>query len=224
MENFELTVERREPKGKGGARKLRARGLIPSIVYGPKCQPTAVACEMRELMRLLAEGRNILINLKIKDGTGRKGGSEHVVMLRELQVDPARGVPIHADLLEVSMKEVMTVEVPIRLVGKAEGTKVGGILEQVRRELEVECLPTDLPSQIEVDVSHLEIGDSIHVEDIQVEKARILTDLQVTIATVVPPVVEKEVVPEEVPVEAEEEGEIPAEAEAEGGEEEKKES
>lgn len=223
MENPELIAQRREPKGKGGARKLRARGLIPAIVYGPRSEPTAVACETRDLMSLLAQGRNILINLKIKDDTGRKGGSDRVVMLRELQVDPARGVPIHADLLEVSMKEAMTVEVPIRLVGKAEGTKVGGILEQVSRELEVECMPGDLPAQIEVDVSHLEIGDSIHVEDIQVEKAKILTDPQVTIATVVPPVIEKEAVPEEVPVEAEEEGEIPAEAETEGGEEEKKE-
>jgi large subunit ribosomal protein L25 len=98
---------------------------------------------------------------------------------------------------------------------------MGGILEQIRRELEVECLPADFPSQIEVDVSHLDIGDSIHVQDISVDKVKVLTEPHLTIATVVPPVVEKEPEPEAVPIEAgEEEAEAPAEEEKDTGEEE----
>jgi large subunit ribosomal protein L25 len=221
MERFKIVAHRRESRGKGAARKLREQGLLPAIFYGPKVQSTAVVCDTKELIRILQHGQNVLIDLNIKDGEDAKGGSDHVVMVRDFQVDPLRGMPIHADLYEVSMKETMTVEVPIRLVGKPEGTKIGGILEQIRRELEVECLPADFPSQIEVDVSHLDIGDSIHVQDISVDKVKVLTEPHLTIATVVPPVVEKEPEPEAVPIEAgEEEAEAPAEEEKETGEEE----
>ena len=217
MERIEMVVHKREPKGKGGARKLRSQGFIPAIFYGPKTESIPLSCDGKELGSVLERGgQNVLINLKIKgEGSGKKT-SDPVVMIRDIQLDPRKGFPIHADLYEVSMKETMTVEVPVRLVGKAEGTKVGGILEQVRREIEIECLPADLPPQIEVDVSHLEIGDSVHVRDISVEKSKILTDEQLTIATVVPPRVEKEVVPEaEVEAEAEEEAEAAAEEEKE---------
>lgn len=213
MERFKIIAHRREPKGKGGARKLRCQGLIPAVFYGPKVQSTAVACDSRDLIRILQHGQNVLIDLKITDENGDKGESDHVVMVRDLQVDPLKGVPIHADLYEVSMKEIMTVDVPVHLVGKPEGTKIGGILEQIRRDLEVECLPTDLPAHIEVDVSHLDIGDSVHVQDIAADKIKILTDPHLTIATVVPPTVEKE--PEAEVIEAEEEVEAPTEEEKE---------
>jgi large subunit ribosomal protein L25 len=220
MERIEMVVQKREPKGKGGARKLRSQGLIPAIFYGPKTESTPLSCDGKELSSVLERGgQNVLINLTIKGEGSDKKTSDHVVMIRDIQVDPRKGLPIHADLYEVSMKETMTVEVPVRLVGKAEGTKVGGILEQVRREIEIECLPADLPPQIEVDVSHLEIGDSVHVRDISVEKFKILTDEQLTIATVVPPRVEKEVVPE-AEAEAEEEAEVAAEEEKEAEEKE----
>ncbi|NIQ40238.1 MAG: 50S ribosomal protein L25/general stress protein Ctc [Proteobacteria bacterium] len=211
MERFEITVNKREPKGKGAARKLRAQGLIPAVFYGPEIPSTAVVIEKKDMLRILERGQNVLINLRIKDGDGKKGGSDHVVMVRECQLDPLKGAPIHVDFLEISMEEKMTVEVPIRLMGKPEGTKIGGVLEQIRRELEIECLPKDLPPAIEVDVSHLEIGDSMHVEDISAEKFKILTEPHMTIATVVPPTVEKEPEPEEVPEEVEEEAEAPAE-------------
>jgi large subunit ribosomal protein L25 len=96
----------------------------------------------------------------------------------------------------VSMDELVTVEIPIHLVGKSEGVKIGGILEQIRRTIEIECLPGDIPKSIDVDVSALRIGDSIHVEDVKLEKVKVLSDLSLTIATVVPPAVEeKEAVP-----------------------------
>jgi len=220
MERFEIIANRREPKGKGRARKLRGQGLIPAILYGPKIESTAVACALKDLIRVLEHGQNVLINLKIKDGVGDKGESDHVVMVRDFQLDPLKGVPIHADLYEVTMGETMTVEVPVHLIGKPEVTKVGGVLEQIRRDLEIECLPANLPARIEVDVGHLDIGDSIHVRDIKAEKVKILTDPHLTIATVVPPTVEKEAVPEAVPEEAEAEEAAPGEVGKESEEEE----
>ncbi len=217
MERLAMIVQKREPTGKGGARKLRAQGLIPAICYGPKMRSIAVTCTLKDLTRVMEHGQNVLINLKIRDGSGKEGGSDRVVMIRDFQVDPLKGVPIHADLYEVSMRETITVAVPVRLVGKPEGTEMGGILEQVRRELEVECLPGDIPPHIEIDVSELDIGDSVHVSDVEIGKVKILTEPQMTIATVVPPTV----VPEEaVPAEAEAE-EAEEEVEAPPGEEEK---
>lgn len=207
MERLKMIAQKREPTGKGGARKLRAQGLVPAICYGPKMRSIAVSCSLKDLTRIMKHGQNVLINLKIRDGMGKKGESDHVVMIRDFQVDHLKGVPIHADLYEVSMKETMTVGVPVRLVGKPEGTKMGGILEQIRREVEVECLPSDIPPHIEIDVSELDIGDSVHVSDVEIGNVKILTEPNLTIATVVPPTV----VPEEV---------VPVEAEAEEAEEE----
>jgi len=115
---------------------------------------------------------------------------------------------------------LVTVEVPIHLIGKPEGTKVGGILEQVRRVIQIQCLPGDIPKSFDVDVSSLKIGDSIHVQDINVEKAKILADTNFTIATVVPPVVEEKVA-EEVVAEAAEGAEVKEKEEEEEEEEEK---
>jgi large subunit ribosomal protein L25 len=112
-------------------------------------------------------------------------------MLKDIQIDPLQRITLHTDFYEVAMDEMVTVEVPVHLVGKPEGTKMGGILEQVRRVIQVQCLPGDIPKSVDIDVSPLKIGDSIHVQDISVEKAKILSDTNFTIATVVPPVVEE---------------------------------
>ncbi|MBW2120807.1 MAG: 50S ribosomal protein L25, partial [Deltaproteobacteria bacterium] len=207
MERLKVEVHTRETRGKGAARKLRSRGQIPAVFYGPRIEPVPVVFDSRELLRLLQHGQNVLIDLKIRDDKGNGKESNHVAMIKDIQVDPLKGVPIHVDLYGVSMKETMTVEVPVRLVGKPEGTKMGGILEQVRRELEVECLPADLPPYVEVDVTPLNIGDSIHVQDIKVDKVKILTDPHLTVATVVAPVVEREAAAEAAISEAEEEAE-----------------
>jgi large subunit ribosomal protein L25 len=138
-------------------------------------------------------------------------------MLKDIQVDPLQRVTLHTDFYEVAMDEMVTVEVPVHLVGKPEGTKVGGILEQVRRVIEVQCLPGDIPKSIDIDVSGLNIGDSIHVQEINVEKAKIISDTNFTIATVVPPAVEEKVA-EAVAPEAVEGAEV-KEKEKEEGEE-----
>ena len=192
MERPVLRAEIREGTGKGKVRKLRAKGLIPAIFYGPKTKTIPLVVDSKELVNTLKTeaGENVLIDLHImKDAkTDRK-----VVMVKDIQIDPIQMKMIHTDFYEVTMDTMVTVEVPIHLIGKPEGTKMGGILEQVRRVIQVQSLPGDIPKSIDVDVSFLNIGDSIHVKDIQAGEFKILVDSNVTIATVVPPVVEEKV-------------------------------
>ena len=206
MERPVLTAEVREGIGKGAARKLRVKGLIPAIFYGPRSQTIPLVINSKEFARSLQTeaGENVLIDLDIRrnDQPERK-----VVMVKDIQVHPLQRTILHTDFYEIAMDEMVTVEVPVLLVGKPEGIKMGGILEQVRRAIEIQCLPGDIPKSIDVDVSSLMIGDSIHVQDIQVEKAKILSESNFTIATVVPPVVEEKVTEEVV-------AEVPEEAEA----------
>ena len=201
MERPVLSAEVREGVGKERARKLRAKGLIPAIFYSPRSQSIPLVIDSKEFVKTLQTeaGENVLIDLNIRKGDQAE---RRVVMVKEIQIDPLQGTTLHTDFYEVAMDEMVTVEVPIHLVGKPEGIKVGGILEQIRREIQIQCLPGNIPKRIDVDVSSLKIGDSIHVQDIQVEEAKILFDTNFTIATVVPPVVEEKKVVEEVVAEA----------------------
>ena len=206
MERPVLVVETREEFKKGNARKLRAKGMIPAVFYGPRSKTLPLVLDPKELKKTLQTeaGANVLIDLDIRNAgdIGRK-----VVMVKDLQIHPLQRSILHADFYEVAMDELVNVEVPIHLIGKSEGVKVGGILEQVRRVIEIQCLPGDIPKFIEVDVTALKIGDSIHVENIHVEKAKILAETNFTIATVVPPAAEEKKVVEEAVAEAAAEGE-----------------
>ena len=195
MERPVLSAEIREGVGKGKARKLRAKGLIPAIFYSPKSQSIPLVIDSKEFVKTLQTeaGENVLIDLNIRKGDQ---ADRKVVMVKDIQIDPLQGTTLHTDFYEVAMNEMVTVEVPIHLVGKPEGIKMGGILEQIRRVIQIQSLPGDIPKSIDVDVSSLNIGDSIHVQDIQTEKAKILFDTNFTIATVVPPVVEEKKVVE----------------------------
>jgi len=195
MERLVLTAELREGRGKGAARKLRAKGLIPAILYGPRTQPIPLTVSRKELSKALRTeaGGNVLIDLEIKDGDLP---SRKVVMLKEVQYDYLGKEILHTDFYEVAMDVMITVEVPIHLVGRPEGAKLGGILDQIRRVVEIQCLPGDIPNSIEVDVSSLKIGDSIHISDIKFEKGKILTDPEETVATVLAPIVEEKKVEE----------------------------
>jgi large subunit ribosomal protein L25 len=202
MERPVLSAEIREQIGKEGAKKLRARGLVPAIFYGPRTQSVPLVIDAKALAKTLQTeaGENVLIDLDIqKEGQA----DQKVVMVKEVQIDPLQGTVLHSDFYEVAMDEMITVEVPIHLIGKPEGTKMGGILEQVRRVIQIQCLPGDIPKGIEVDVGSLKIGDSIHIQDIQAEKVKILSDGNLTVATVVPPTVEEKVVEVVVPEAAE---------------------
>ena len=215
MERPILRAEIREGTGKGMARKLRVKGLLPAIFYGPRSKAIPLVIDAKEFAKTLQTeaGENVLIDLDIlKDNQSAR----KVVMVKDLQIDPLKRITLHADFYEVAMDEIVTVEVPIHLVGKPEGIKMGGILEQVRRVIQIQCLPADIPKSIDVEVSSLKIGDSVHVQEIKVEKAKILADTNFTIATVVPPVVEEKVVEEVV-------AEVPEGAEVKEKEEEKEE-
>jgi large subunit ribosomal protein L25 len=148
--------------------------------------------DSKELAKALQTeaGENVLIDLDIRKGAQ---SDRKVVMLKDIQIDPLQRITLHTDFYEVAMDEMVIVEVPVHLVGKPEGTKMGGILDQIRRVIQIQCFPGDIPKSIDIDVSSLKIGDSIHVQDIQVEKAKIISDTNFTIATVVPPVVEEKV-------------------------------
>jgi large subunit ribosomal protein L25 len=202
MQRPVLTAEIREGVGKEKAKKLRAKGLIPAIFYGPRSQTIPLVIDSKELAKVLQTeaGENVLIDLDIRKGAQ---SDRKVVMLKDIQIDSLQSITLHTDFFEVAMDEMVTVEVPVHLVGKPEGTKVGGILDQIRRVIQIQCFPGDIPKSIDIDVSPLKIGDSIHVQDIQVEKAKIISDTNFTIATVLPPVVEEKVVEAVAPEAAE---------------------
>jgi len=198
MEQIKLDALVRDKLGKGHSRRLRMQGMIPSVLYGPRTETVHLAIDSKELKKVLSSsaGTNVLINLLIQRGDRKEGKT---VMLKDYQLDSIKRTLIHADLYEISMDEKIRVTVPIRLVGRSPGVEKGGTLGQVLREVEIECLPGDIPDSIDVNISELEIGDSIHVEDIAALKGiDIFTDKKTAIVTIVGPMAEEEKVEEEV--------------------------
>jgi large subunit ribosomal protein L25 len=197
-----LKGARRSDVGKGVARKLRQAGSIPAVYYGRGEDPIPLTVGLKDLEDVIerAEGSNVIVDLKV-DGDG---AGDRKALIREIQRDPVGGTILHLDLQHISLTETITVEVPVVLVGTPTGVKDGGgILEHLLRDVEVECLPTDIPSRIEIDVSALNIGDSLHVSDLKAERLTIVTEAGRTIATVVPPTVLEEAKPAEEAVVAE---------------------
>jgi large subunit ribosomal protein L25 len=215
-EQIKLSATSRTEKGKGVAKRLRSEGKLPAVVYGHKTDPIALTIDSKQLLKLIVEGKSEhkLFGLSI-EGNGKP--IEKIVMIKELQIHPLKRNFLHVDFFEVAMDEEITLSLVIKLVGEAPGVEMGGMLQQVRRDIEIKCLPSQIPDTVEIDVSALNIGDSVHLNDIQLpEGIKVLDDADLTIATVLAPVVEKEVEPEEV------EGELEEEAAAEAGAEEKK--
>src|SRR5258705_8005895 len=191
-----LEAAPRADVGKGVARKLRAVGRIPGVYYGRGEESISLTVALKDLESVIesADGSNVIVDLKLS-GTAAK---DRKALIREIQRHPVAGLILHLDLQHISLTERIKVEVPIVLVGTPIGVKDGGgILEHLLREVEVECLPTDIPSKLEVDVSNLAIGDSLHVSDLKVERAEILTEADRAIAAVVPPTILEEVTPAE---------------------------
>jgi large subunit ribosomal protein L25 len=193
MAELSLNAERRHDFGTGAARKIRQRGMIPAVIYGHGQETTSLMVSKTELDKVLAQthGGSVLVQLTINGSTLR-------TLIREIQRHPTTKTPIHLDFLEVHAGERIRVDVPIDLEGSPDGVRnAGGVLEQFLRDLEIEVLPRHIPERIVVDVTDLKVATSLHVEDITVENAKILTDTDVTICTVVPPRLEAEPVPEE---------------------------
>jgi len=189
----------RESGTSNEARRLRREGKLPAVVYGGDKDSIAVTLEPRELLKILKSdsGQNTVFEVKIGD----KGAAE-IVMVFDYQVDPIRHHLTHADLVRISMDKAIEVSVHLVFTGEPLGVKNdGGVLDQAMREVMVECLPTDIPESLEVDVSELEIGDSVRVVDIKLPpNVKMLIDEDTTLASVVPPVSEEdlEVAVEEV--------------------------
>jgi large subunit ribosomal protein L25 len=208
----------RTVKGKSEVRRMRADGRLPAIVYGGENDPRCIEVNQHDFELLLQHHRSesMILDLEVD------GKKSFKVLLKDVQHDPVSGDVQHIDFVEVSMTKVMRVNVPTKLVGEPVGvSQAGGILEHLLREVTVECLPTDLMEEIEIDVAALEIGDIIQVGDLQVgDKIKITTDAGIAVASVAAPRLEETPVVEEGEEGAEvAEGEAGAEGEAPAAEE-----
>src|ERR1700730_15811771 len=186
-----LKAEKRAEIGRAAARKLKARGIVPAVIYGAKDKPQPLQLSGRDINAMLshASGENILVELEID---GEK--SNRTALVQEVQHSPVGGEVLHVDFHAISMDEKIQAEVPLEALGIASGVKnFGGLLEQSLRSVAIECLPTDLPDRITVDVSALNIGDSIHVRDIKLP-AGVTPKVQaeLTAFSVVAPLAEEE--------------------------------
>jgi len=214
LELIELKTNIRTTTGNGPARRLRQAGQIPAVLYGPETESVLLSVNISDIDRVLRKGRigQALLNLVIPNNGET---STKTAMVKELQLHPVSRNFLHIDFYEVAMDRKIMVNVPVTTTGKAKGVEVGGILQIIRRELEVQCLPLDVPKSIEIDITDLDIGDSIHVGDItRQSEIEFLGDENFTVVTIVTPKIEEE--EEELVEEEAEEGEA---AIAEEGEE-----
>jgi len=218
MEKLLVKADARSEVGKGVARSLRRNGMLPAVVYsGGDSKPIKVHGKEMTRMIFAGTGDHALITIELHEDGSKK--SEHSVLVKDYQTDPVSDELLHVDFIEVSLKELVKVTVPIVIVKDPIGVKMGGIIEHHVRDLEVECLPTQIPDKIELDASHIDIGHSLHVSDISVpEGIKIISDPTGVILNVSAPKVE-----EEVEEEVAEEG-VEPELVGEKGKEEAKES
>lgn len=188
MEVGKLTVNRRNKTGKGVSRKLRAQGRLPGICYGTSIEPITVDLDGRAFRASLdpAKRQNTVIDLTIEDAG--KQSQTLSVMVKDYQIHPIRREITHVDFVAVDLTQDVTVEVPLSFTGKAKGLTDGGTLHVVRHELVIRCKPADIPSQIEVDISNMGVGDVLHVSDLKLPAgATAAVSQQLTIITMAAP-------------------------------------
>jgi large subunit ribosomal protein L25 len=214
-ERIRLEVQERDRRGSAESRRLRKEGIIPGVLYGRGNKPHPISVRERELRRVLTgdHGLHAILDVVLE---GQK--TTHASILKDYQVDPIRGKIEHFDLQEVRLDQPIQSAVVVELVGESAGTKAGGVLSQVTREVNVEALPLEMPSLLELDVSAMEIGDTLRLSDLPAhEGATYLDDPETVLATVTVPTRVEE--PEEEVEEGEElaEGEVPEGEEAPEG-------
>jgi large subunit ribosomal protein L25 len=195
MAQIELKVVSREEGTKGALKDMRCEGLIPGIVYGLGKKPTMIKLNERDFRKLMhkAGSENAIITLAIEGEQSKKEGQKTVI-LKEVQKDPLAGSLVHVDFQEISLTEKLKVKVAVVVTGEAIGvTQQGGVLEMVLREIEVECLPTDIPEKIEVDITNLGIGKAVYVKELLVgENVKILNAPELPVLSVSVPAAEIE--------------------------------
>jgi large subunit ribosomal protein L25 len=205
MSEYKLAAENRSEAGKGAARRLRASGRVPAVLYGHGTKPQHLSVDARQFGQALRTdaGVNVLISLEV-------GRNQHLALAKEIQRHPVKGNLIHVDFIQVSRGEKVHVQVPVHLVGEAPGAREGGILDQDLYQLNVEAEVTAVPEAVDADVSGLGIGDVLRVADLKApDGAVILDDPEASVVSVVAPTVEAEPEAEEA-----EEGEAAEGAEA----------
>lgn len=197
MDKIQFNAEEREGKGKGVARKLRASGFVPAIIYGPGYEPSLLKVEKKSAEGIIRklESHNVMADIVIKKGKKKETVK---TILKDIQMDPIRGDILHLDFYRIRMDHTVRMGVAIHLVGEAIGVEKGGILEQELRELQVQALPEKIPSMIEVDISKLDIGHAILVKDIVLPEGIVAVDNpDKVVVTVIAPKAEKLEVTEE---------------------------
>ena len=187
MDRYTLTAELRDGLGKEFAKKIRQADQIPAIFYGPEASPTPLTLNYADLEKIIrkASSENIIIGLEINRGhvTDKKQ-----VMLKELQTDPVKDRLLHADFYEIRMDQELVMDIPVTLINSPKGLKMGGILQHLRRELTVSFLPDRIVDHLELDVSDLDIGDTLHISDIQLPVGmKAVDDEHLAVATVIAP-------------------------------------
>ncbi|MGH2730998.1 MAG: 50S ribosomal protein L25/general stress protein Ctc [Actinomycetota bacterium] len=188
MAEYKLKAIAREDTGKGAARRSRASGKVPGILYGRGLDPVPLEVDRREFVHALHTdaGMNVLLDIEV-DGTNT------LALTRELQRDPVRGTLLHADFVKVDRTQAIEIDVPVNIIGEAPGQKEGGVLEQPLHQVEVRCLPTDVPESVEADISGLAIGDSLRVSDLAVGRDfEILNDPDAVVVSIAAPISEEQ--------------------------------
>jgi len=214
LETLEIQVDARDKKRKRDAKRLLRNGKIPGVLYGPKTQTVALELDKREFTSRVAdlEGSH-LVRLK----SASNALAEKVALVKDMQFHPISGDVIHADLYEVDLTATIQVRVPLHFVGRAAGVTRGGILQPIVREIEVECLPMDIPEFFDVDVSALDIGDSVHVAELAMpEGVSAVSESSLALVTVVTPTVEEAPTPTVTAVEGAVVAPVAPEAKKEG--------
>jgi len=191
MEEIRIKAEARKGRGKGPARRLRREGTIPAVLYGKDVEPLALAISSRDWWLLETHARsNAVIKMEVTDGTKVQ---ERPVMVKNVQKRPVDDKVLHVDFLQVSMERAVQVEVPIHLVGNPVGVVNGGVVDQHLRVAMIESLPGQIPEFIEVDISNLDIADSIHIHEISLPGVKLLDAPDVAVVGVTPPEAEEKV-------------------------------
>jgi large subunit ribosomal protein L25 len=203
LELIEIKTKIRTTTGNGPARRLRMSGQIPAVLYGPKTESVLLSVNKSDLELLFKKGGigQVVLNLVIQQNGET---TTRPAMIKELQTHPLSRNFIHIDFYEIRMDQKITAKIPVVTTGTAKGVELGGIVQIIRRELEVECLPLEVPDSIEIDISDLDIGDSIHVGQIRIEGGiEFLEEDDYTVVTVVSPKMEEEEPEEEEEIEEE---------------------
>ncbi len=206
MELINLKAEVRKGKGKGHAHFLRKNGLVPGIMYGPETEPVMLSLSANALTNMVRKygSTGLFIKLDLPE-------ESKTVMLKEFQMDTFNLNCLHVDFQEINLDEKIVVSVPVEIQGESEAIKMGGVLQTIRREIDVLCRPADVPESIIIDISNLEIGDSIHIEDVSMgDDVELPHDINYTILNIAHPTAEEEPVVEEDEA-LEEEGVVAAE-------------